>query len=90
MKDLKRRHLATRNSQQRSQQASQYPEEFPKNCQFSVLIPLFDQRSGKSNINQIQDITVPPPSTVPVITNFSTPTKQIEAIRPKYTLPSPN
>jgi hypothetical protein len=89
MKDLKRRHLATRNSQQRSQQASQYPEEFVLKCQFSALIPSFDPRPGKSNINQIQDITVPPPSPIPVTTNISTPTKQIEAIRPKYTLPSP-
>jgi len=89
MKDLKRRHLATRNSQQRSQQASQYPEEFVLKCQFSALIPSFDPRPGKSNINQIQDITVPPPSPIPVTTNISTPTKQIEAIKPKYTLPSP-
>lgn len=34
-------------------------------CQFSALIPAFDPRPGKTNINQIQDIAVPP-STSPL------------------------
>lgn len=35
-------------------------DEFVLKCQFSALIPAFDPRPGKMNINQIQDIAVPP------------------------------
>lgn len=34
-------------------------DEFVLRCQFSALIPAFDPRPGKNNINQIQDISVP-------------------------------
>lgn len=34
-------------------------DEFVLKCQFSALIPAFDPRPGKNNINQIQDISVP-------------------------------
>ena len=90
MKDLKRRHLASRNSQQtRSQQASQqYPEEFVLKCQFSALIPSFDPRPGKSNINQIQDITVPPPPS-PTVQPTTATTPVASNKQPKYILPSP-
>jgi len=36
-------------------------DEFVLKCQFSALIPAFDPRPGKNNINQIQDISVPFP-----------------------------
>lgn len=34
-------------------------DEYVLKCQFSALIPAFDPRPGKNNINQIQDISVP-------------------------------
>jgi E3 ubiquitin-protein ligase HECTD1 len=40
-------------------------DEFVLKCQFSALIPAFDPRPGKNNINQIQDISVPPTSPNP-------------------------
>lgn len=39
---------------------SYHNDEFVLKCQFSALIPAFDPRPGKNNINQIQDISVPP------------------------------
>ena len=47
-------------------------DEFVLKCQFSALIPAFDPRPGKNNINQIQDISVPQ-----VLSNL--PTKSFEA-----------
>ena len=41
------------------QNQNQYNDEFVLKCQFSALIPAFDPRPGKNNINQIQDISVP-------------------------------
>ncbi len=43
-----------------SQPAAQHHDEFVLKCQFSALIPAFDPRPGKNNINQTQDILVPP------------------------------
>jgi hypothetical protein len=37
----------------------QHLDEYVLKCQFSALIPAFDPRPGKHNINQIQDISVP-------------------------------
>ncbi len=39
-------------------------DEYVLKCQFSALIPAFDPRPGKNNINQIQDISVPPAQTL--------------------------
>jgi E3 ubiquitin-protein ligase HECTD1 len=97
MKDFKRRHLSNRNSQQQQQQqqlrnqqnpSSQFHDEFVLKCQFSALIPSFDPRPGKSNINQIQDITIPPP--VP-ITQKTASVKPIvdDTKQQKFVLPTP-
>ena len=97
MKDFKRRHLVSRSSQQKSQnqQASQYHDEFVLKCQFSALIPSFDPRPGKSNINQIQDITVPPPVVPETPAQEPQGAKQTEKMnnqkenKPKFVLPAP-
>ena len=46
-------------------------DEFVLKCQFSALIPAFDPRPGKSNINQIQDIAVPVTTTTTTATATS-------------------
>ena len=82
MRELNRRHVSQHYSNSSSAQKqtytdshdnnntrfqnAQHHDEFVLKCQFSALIPAFDPRPGKNNINQIQDISVPsesPPST---------------------------
>jgi len=46
-------------------------DEFVLKCQFSALIPAFDPRPGKNNINQIQDISVPLPAPPPSSTTIN-------------------
>ncbi|CAF0905235.1 unnamed protein product [Brachionus calyciflorus] len=64
MRELKRRHnvpvssFGSRFSD--NEPSSTHHDEFVLKCQFSALIPAFDPRPGKNNINQIQDITIPP------------------------------
>ncbi len=55
IRDLKRR----RTQQEPQQPQTQHQDEFVLKCQFSALIPAFDPRPGKVNVNQIQDIVVP-------------------------------
>lgn len=40
-----------------------WDDEFVLKRQFSALIPAFDPRPGRTNINQIQDVEIPPPGT---------------------------
>jgi hypothetical protein len=47
------------NNNNNSQQQQHHHDEYVLKCQFSALIPAFDPRPGKHNINQIQDILVP-------------------------------
>lgn len=72
MRELKRRHAAQhyKASDETHQMLSHqhhHHDEFVLKCQFSALIPAFDPRPGKNNINQIQDISVPA-QTAPVAT----------------------
>lgn len=81
MRELNRRHVSQHYSNSSSAQMqaysdshhdnntrfqnAQHHDEFVLKCQFSALIPAFDPRPGKNNINQIQDISVPSqPATV--------------------------
>ncbi|XP_052267734.1 E3 ubiquitin-protein ligase HECTD1-like isoform X2 [Dreissena polymorpha] len=40
-----------------------WDDEYVLKRQFSALIPAFDPRPGRTNVNQIQDIEIPPPGT---------------------------
>ena len=61
---------------------SYHNDEFVLKCQFSALIPAFDPRPGKNNINQIQDISVPP--NVQQAANPLLPLAEIEKIKQEY------
>ena len=41
-----------------------WDDEFVLKRQFSALIPAFDPRPGRTNINQTSDIEIPPPGKV--------------------------
>lgn len=58
--------------QHHHQNQNQYNDEFVLKCQFSALIPAFDPRPGKNNINQIQDISVPPTTAAATVVNKTT------------------
>lgn len=62
--------------QHHHQNQSQYNDEFVLKCQFSALIPAFDPRPGKNNINQIQDISVPPTTAATVANTTTDPNAQ--------------
>lgn len=66
MRELKRRHVPVAQFGSRYMTKSDgidspnlHHDEFVLKCQFSALIPAFDPRPGKNNVNQIQDISVP-------------------------------
>ena len=74
MRELKRRHVTqnyktnedpSETVQQMLSNHNHHYDEFVLKCQFSALIPAFDPRPGKNNINQIQDISVPAQTSVP-------------------------
>lgn len=50
--------VSSSNSKRRS-----WDDEFVLKRQFSALIPAFDPRPGRTNVNQTTDLEIPPPST---------------------------
>jgi E3 ubiquitin-protein ligase HECTD1 len=46
----------------RSGKRRSWDDEFVLKRQFSALIPAFDPRPGRTNVNQISEIEVPPPA----------------------------
>jgi E3 ubiquitin-protein ligase HECTD1 len=42
-----------------------WDDEFVLKRQFSALIPAFDPRPGRTNVNQTQDFEIPAPGTLP-------------------------
>lgn len=63
-------------------------DEFVLKCQFSALIPAFDPRPGKTNVNQTQDIQVPvqTESQTQDSLNDSDLSKQLQQQQPKIDL----
>lgn len=45
----------------RSERKKTWDDEYVLKRQFSALIPAFDPRPGRTNVNQIEDIEIPPP-----------------------------
>jgi len=45
----------------RSGKRRSWDDEFVLKRQFSALIPAFDPRPGRTNVNQISELEVPPP-----------------------------
>ena len=45
----------------RSERKKTWDDEYVLKRQFSALIPAFDPRPGRTNVNQIEDIVIPPP-----------------------------
>lgn len=45
----------------RGEKKKTWDDEFVLKRQFSALIPAFDPRPGRNNVNQTQDFDIPPP-----------------------------
>ena len=48
-----------------------WDDEFVLKRQFSALIPAFDPRPGRTNVNQTQDFEITPPGKIILLTIFS-------------------
>lgn len=59
-----------------------WDEEFVLKRQFSALIPAFDPRPGRTNVNQTQDFDIPSPGSVEAVPEEST----AAVIQPKLAL----
>lgn len=49
--------------EQRGCRRRTWDDEFVLKRQFSALVPAFDPRPGRTNVQQTQDIEIPPPGT---------------------------
>lgn len=45
----------------RGERRKTWDDEYVLKRQFSALIPAFDPRPGRTNVNQTQDFEIPPP-----------------------------
>jgi E3 ubiquitin-protein ligase HECTD1 len=45
----------------RGEKRKTWDDEYVLKRQFSALIPAFDPRPGRTNVNQTQDFEIPPP-----------------------------
>jgi len=53
----------------RGERRKMWDDEFVLKRQFSALIPAFDPRPGRNNVNQIEDIQIPPPGRLYFLNN---------------------
>ena len=78
----------------RSGKRRSWDDEFVLKRQFSALIPAFDPRPGRTNVNQISELEVPPPADSPITSRDSGRAEEDNCIAPqpklRLTLRGPN
>jgi E3 ubiquitin-protein ligase HECTD1 len=54
----------------RGERRKTWDDEYVLKRQFSALIPAFDPRPGRTNVNQTQDFEIPPPGRLNIYWDF--------------------